>query len=302
MKTLKHYNTLHLFTFQTPILKKIELKINTYNIIINTISTVMNKLSKNELLVKCQENGINVNHKKNKKELIVLFQNKLNEKKVDLIIQDDDDEEEVNNNHLNLKQLLTIQKYVRRYLTQKHILIPPSSYQTKDWRKEQKWYTNGKSNECEKYQINLIEKIIKNKIIKTDDRIYMKNNEIISNKKPMINNDGYEWSENFDGLLIQNNNKYYFNLKFVCDSGGAQTRTLREVYHFIKHQMEHLIKFNMNNIFFINILDGDTSFKNMDKFKHLINDEKYKQVKKYVFIGSLYEFQKNKKKLQIKDE
>lgn len=57
----------------------------------------------------------------------------------------------------------------------------------------------------------------------------------------MSNNNGYEWTENFDGLIMKNFSKYYFNLKFVCDVGGAQTRTLREVYHFIKHQMEYLV-------------------------------------------------------------
>ena len=181
---------------------------------------------------------------------------------------------EINNNHKNIKQILIIQKYIRGYLTRKYILIPSSFYQTKDWRKNRNWYKNGKSNECEKYQINLIEKIIAIKLMKTDDRINMETNKIISKKNPMINNDGYEWSENFDGLLINNKNKYYFNLKFVCDSGGSQTRTLREVYHFIKYQMEYLIKFNMNNIYFINILDGDTSYNNMDKFKFLINKEK----------------------------
>lgn len=206
---------------------------------------------------------------------------------------------EINNNHKNIKQILIIQKYIRGYLTRKYILIPSSFYQTKDWRKNRNWYKNGKSNECEKYQINLIEKIIVIKLMKTDDRINMETNKIISKKNPMINNDGYEWSENFDGLLIKNNNTYYFNLKFVCDNGGAQTRTLREVYHFIKYQMEYLIKFNMNNIYFINILDGDTSYNNMDKFKFLINKEKYNQVIKYVFIGSLYDFQKEKIKLQI---
>jgi hypothetical protein len=200
---------------------------------------------------------------------------------------------------INIKQIITIQKYIRGYLTRKYILIPSSFYQTKDWRKNRNWYKNGKSNECEKYQIDLIEKMNAIKLMKTNDRINMQNNEIISNKNPMINNDGYEWSENFDGLLINNKNKYYFNLKFVCDSGGSQTRTLREVYHFIKYQMEYLIKFNMNNIYFINILDGDTSYNNMDKFQFLINKEKYKQIIKYVFIGSLYDFQKKKLNYKI---
>ena len=206
---------------------------------------------------------------------------------------------EININHKNIKQILIIQKYFRGYLTRKHILIPSSFYQTKDWRKNRKWYKNGKSNECEKYQINLIEQIITLKLMKTNDRINMENIEIISKKNPMINTDGYEWSENFDGIIINNNNKYYFNLKFVCDSGGAQTRTLREVYHFIKYQMEYLIKFNTSNIYFINVLDGDTSYNNMDKFKFLISKEKYKQVIKYVFVGSLCNFQERKNNFQI---
>jgi hypothetical protein len=194
----------------------------------------------------------------------------------------------------NIKYILTIQKYAKGYLSRKHILIPQSYYQTKEWRKNRKWYTNGKRNECEKYQISLIERIISFKLSKTHDRINFENNEITNIKNPMINPNGYEWSENFDGLLNINNNKYYFNLKFVCDSGGAQTRTLREVYHFIRYQLEYLIKFNTNNIYFINILDGNTSYDNIDKFIFLINKENYKEIIKYVFIGSLYEFQVKK--------
>ena len=38
---------------------------------------------------------------------------------------------------------------------------------------------------------------------------------------------------------------------------------------------------------------------NMDKFIFLINKEKYKKVIEYVFIGSLYDFQQKKNKLQI---
>lgn len=203
--------------------------------------------------------------------------------------------ENINKKHKNIEQIITIQKYIRGYLIRKYILIPSSYYQTKNWRKNQKWYNNGKSNECEKYQINLIKKIIKNKLIKTDHRINIESNKIISNKNPMINDDGYEWSENFDGVIVKNNNKYYFNLKFVSDKGGAQTRNLKEVYHFIGYQMEFLLKFNnfnKNNIYFINILDGDTSFHNMNKFKYLINKEKYENISKYIFIGNLHDFQK----------
>ena len=135
--------------------------------------------------------------------------------------------------------------------------------------------------------------------MKTYDRFYMRTYEIISIIHPMKKIDGYEYTENFDGLLIKNNNKYYFNLKFVCDKGGAQTRTLREVHHFIKYQLLYLIKYNNSNIYFINILDGDESYRNIDKFNYLLNEEEYKEVKKYVFIGSLYDFQKKMKLLII---
>ena len=84
------------------------------------------------------------------------------------------------------------------------------------------------------------------------------------------------------------NSKYYFNLKFVCDSGGAQTRTLKDVYHFIKNQMEYLIKFNVNNVnvYFINILDGDTSY-NIGKFNFLRNKEKYIKIIKNIYNNNL---------------
>ena len=54
---------------------------------------------------------------------------------------------EINNNHKNIKQIIIIQKYIRRYLILKQILIPSSYYQTKEWRKNKKWYKNGKSND-----------------------------------------------------------------------------------------------------------------------------------------------------------
>jgi hypothetical protein len=190
----------------------------------------------------------------------------------------------------NIKQIIIIQKLIRGYLIRKHILIPSSEYQTKKWRQNRQWYKTGKSNECEKYQINLIERIINKKIEKTIDRINMETYDITNKKNPLTNIDGYEYTENFDGL-IQLNLKYYFNLKFVCDTGGSQTRTLREVYNFIKCQLKYLLLFK-NNVFFINIIDGDTCYRNMDKFIYLINKDEFKEIKKYIFIGSLYEFQK----------
>ena len=193
-------------------------------------------------------------------------------------------------------KIIILQKFIRRYLIQNNILIPSSYYQTKIWRKNRKWYNNGKSNECEKYQINLIEKISLTKLIKTDVRINIDTYEMISIRYPMKNIDGYEWSENFDGLIEKNKIKYYFNLKFVCDRGGSQTRTLKLVYDFIRCQLEYLVKNikSTSNIYFINILDGDECYKNNNKFIYLINKIKYKHIKQYIFCGSLRDFQQKK--------
>ena len=69
----------------------------------------------------------------------------------------------------------------------------------------------------------------------------------ISNSIDILNNkNGFEFTEDFDGkVIMKTHNKInitiYFNLKFCCDAGGAQTRTLREVYHFIKCQIIFVI-------------------------------------------------------------
>jgi hypothetical protein len=203
----------------------------------------------------------------------------------------------------NIKMIIIIQKYIRKYLIIKNILIPSSYYQTKNWRKNRKWYINGKKNECEIYQRNLVSIITKLNCNKTTERINMDLIEIIDNKNPMKEENGFEWTEDFDGKIITNNNILYINFKFICDEGGAQTRSLREVYHFIKYQIKYLIKNKCNNennenllnLYFINILDGDTSWKHKDKFNYLLNkfnDNTYINIKKYIFIGSMYEFQK----------
>jgi hypothetical protein len=182
--------------------------------------------------------------------------------------------------------VIIIQKNVRRWLIRKKILIPSSYYQTKTWRLNRSWYKNGKFNECEKYQINIIEKILKIKILKTQDRINIETLSLLKINKPLIFDNGYEYTENFDGYY----NNIYFNLKMVCDNGGHQTRTLREVYHFIQSQFDFLLK-SKQHIYFINILDGDTSYNNMNKFNYLKNKEKYKEIIKFVFIGDLCQFQ-----------
>lgn len=181
--------------------------------------------------------------------------------------------------------------------------IISSKLQTKDWRKTRVWYKNGKSNECENYQKRQLKQLLGYELTKTDERFNMETNEIINKKNPMKNINCFDITEDFDGKVKYNDNLIYFNLKFCCDEGGAQTRTLREVYHFIKCQIAYIKKCigQESRIipYFVNILDGDTCYKYIDKIKYSLEKEKqkdttiYKEIIKRVFIGDMDEFSKN---------
>jgi len=169
-----------------------------------------------------------------------------------------------------------------------------SKYQSKKWRNNCEWYVNGKHNECEKYQRCWIENITGIKCEKSNNiRINRRTNELKTKKKFKNDVNGFDYTEDFDG--VQKNNKilYYFNLKMIVGNGGAQTRTLREVNLFIEVQLEYLLDSKRKDLIFFNILDGDQSAKNIEKYNYLINFSKYKDVKKFVFVGDLYSFNLN---------
>ena len=169
-------------------------------------------------------------------------------------------------------------------------IIVPGLQQTKDWRKAQSWYIDGKHNECEIFQRKKIEEIMNVECAKTNMRFNTETIQLEMITRPLDNDNGFEWTEDFDGLSIINEKKFYFNLKFICDAGGAQTRSLREVYHFVKCQLEYLNKYQLENIYFINILDGNTCIKHLSKFKYLIKKEQYTKIINNIFIGDLYTF------------
>lgn len=183
-------------------------------------------------------------------------------------------------------------------------LLTKSKNQSKIWRKQQKWYKNGKSNECEIYQRKQLSTILNlDDIPKTKLRLHISTNKILEENRPLANCiDGFEYTEDFDGIINNENSKLLFNLKMICDQGGAQTRTIREVYHFIECQFKYLINNENENTYFINILDGDNSYKytygNKNKktgatIFHLYDKYKdYSQIKDKIYIGDLYHFQK----------
>ena len=127
--------------------------------------------------------------------------------------------------------------------------------QTKDWRSSQSWYQGGKKCECEKYQRILIEKITGKECSKTNDRINTFSNQIIHMRTPMTREDAFDWTEDFDGIQETSGFQLYYNFKMVCDSGGAQTRTLREVSHFIRAQGVYNLQHYQHPKYFINIFE-----------------------------------------------
>ena len=53
------------------------------------------------------------------------------------------------------------------------------------------------------------------KLNKTYKRLNFENNKLKKCRNPLKNNNGYEWSENFDSEVLFGNYKIYFNLTFL---------------------------------------------------------------------------------------
>jgi hypothetical protein len=124
---------------------------------------------------------------------------------------------------------------------------------------------------------------------------------------PNKNIDGYDYSEDFDGIQIFDDKTIYVNLKCIVGKGGNQTRSLREVYWFIEGQLKVLLGAaqaeqagqavptepvsepaeKTTKIYFANILDGDEASRNLSKFEYLLSLPEYKTVKHNVYVGDL---------------
>jgi hypothetical protein len=119
---------------------------------------------------------------------------------------------------------------------------------------------------------------------KTNMRINLRTNTLKDIAQPNTKNDGFDYSEDFDGLQIVNNRKIYINLKCIVGKGGSQTRSLREVYRFIEGQLKVLQK---EDVYFANILDGDESHNSMQNFEYILALPEFESVKNRVYIGDL---------------
>lgn len=121
---------------------------------------------------------------------------------------------------------------------------------------------------------------------KTNARINLRTSTLKDVAMPNKHDDGFDYSEDFDGLQIFDKNLVYLNLKCIVGTGGAQTRSLREVYWFVQGQL-NVLKAVPEGLYFANILDGDEANSVLPKFKYLLNLDAYKNEKNKVYIGDL---------------
>ena len=120
---------------------------------------------------------------------------------------------------------------------------------------------------------------------KTNVRINLRTGQLNELTHPNICENGFDFSEDFDGVQMISGKLIYVNLKCVVGKGGAQTRSLREVYWFIEGQLKTLLK--KSDIYFANILDGDEPHSQISKFMYLLSLPEFADVGKHVYVGDL---------------
>lgn len=166
-----------------------------------------------------------------------------------------------------------------------------SSQQTKDWRRRQSWYCGGRKTECENFQVETIEKELGIQLEKTSERLHTLTFSIHEYKHPYNDPWGFDFTENFDRVLrdpVSSNT--YFNFKFIVGRGGAQTRSLKDVYGFVRIQYQHVWSCLQRCVIaprFVNILDGDECARREPMFDWL-REQFPHHTHAYVYVGDLY--------------
>lgn len=141
----------------------------------------------------------------------------------------------------------------------------------------------------ENYQREQIEKGTGVPCAKTTTRINKRTLEMRDIPHPMIYDDGFDWTEDFDGKQVIGDKKILINLKSVVGTGGSQTRTLRdECYPFIEAQLQYLLRDHCQQIYFANIFDGDEAASKMRMYNYLLGLPDYSTVRSKVYVGDLF--------------
>jgi len=143
------------------------------------------------------------------------------------------------------------------------------------------------SNKMEDYQRSIIKRGTGYDCVKTNMRINMRTIDFVNVPQPNKFKNGFDFTEDFDGYQNIDEKDIFLNFKNVVDQGGAQTRTMREVYHFIEGQLQ-ILRIVNKDILFANVMDGTCAPKYWDKYFYLA--DLYPDVKENVFIGNLKEY------------
>jgi hypothetical protein len=98
---------------------------------------------------------------------------------------------------------------------------------------------------------------------------------------------GFFYSEDFDGRQIINGNEVLVNFKSCAGEGGSQTRTLREVFWFVKGQLEVLTTVKESTVYFANILDSKECHAAIPQYLQLADQPIYAHVRNRIYIGDL---------------
>lgn len=162
--------------------------------------------------------------------------------------------------------------------------------------------TNTRENICEKWQIEKLRAVGVPSVAGTNVRVNSITFEIETVATGLFDRlDFADWSEDFDLIMKVNDaTTLYFNLKFICESGGSQNRSIKPLANMIYYLAKHIEKKQCRDKKFIFIMDGEylTKFivanetNGVSQFHYQIDrvDPTYK---KYFFIGSTKQFLKN---------
>ncbi len=144
------------------------------------------------------------------------------------------------------------------------------------------------STQPEKYQRSQVQLGTGLRCPTTQIRIHRRRNSLCEIHDPMTHDDGFDYTENFDGKQEILGKEIYINFKSVVGKGGAQTRTLRDqTYAFIEAQLAYCLKATAHTRYFANILDGDEAASSMRHFNYLLARPEFATVRQYIYVGDL---------------
>ena len=130
---------------------------------------------------------------------------------------------------------------------------------------------------------------------KTDVRINIISYDIMKCPKKMSDRlDFSDWTEDFDLIgYDEDNEKIYHNLKFICETGGSQNRSLKLLTNMIYYTAKNIEKFGADKKKFVFITDGKFLMDFADPIEghdvsrlHYQIDRVNPKYRKYFFIGS----------------